>query len=72
MSMAVSLSDEIIQVAKIHSKVCNRSMAKQIEYWTKIGKMAEENPDLTYESIRGIALSLEEKKAGFVEEYVFD
>ena len=72
MSMAVNLSDEIVQVAKAHSKVCHRSMAKQIEYWARIGKTAEENPDMTYEDIKAIFLSLEEKKLGLVEDYKFD
>ncbi len=72
MAMSVNLSDDIVKVAKAHSQVCNRSMAKQIEYWTKIGKTAEENPDMTYTDIKAIFLSLEEKKLGLVDEYTFD
>ncbi len=72
MAMAINISDELAQSAKAYSKVCNRSMAKQIEFWTRIGKTAEENPTMTYEEIRDIFLSLEEKKLGLVEEYKFD
>ena len=72
MAMAINISDELAITAKSYSKVCNRSMAKQIEYWTRIGKTAEENPDMTYEDIKGILLSLEEKTLGLVEEYKFD
>ena len=72
MAMAINISDELAQSAKTYSKVCNRSMAKQVEFWTRIGKTAEENPTMTYEDIKGLFLSLEEKKLGLVEEYKFD
>ena len=72
MSTAINISDDLAKSAKTHSKACNRSMAKQIEYWSRIGKIAEENPDLNYDEIHSILLSLEEKKAGLVEEYEFD
>lgn len=72
MAMAINISDELALSVKSYSKVCNRSMAKQIEFWTRIGKTAEENPDMTYKDIQGILLSLEEKKLGLVEEYKFD
>ena len=52
MAMSVRLSDEIIIVAKKFASVMDRSCAGQIEYWTKIGKMAEENPDLSYSFIK--------------------
>ena len=65
MATAVKLSDKIISEAKISSKVLNRSIAGQIENWAKIGRIAEENPDLTYEFIKSILMaqqeSLEEK-----------
>ena len=35
---------------------------KQIEHWVKIGRIAEENPDLPYNFIKDILLSLEEEK----------
>ena len=70
--MAVNISDDLAQSAKTYSKVCNRSMAKQVEFWSRIGKIAEENPDLNYEAIKGILLSLEEQKQGLVEEYKID
>jgi len=34
------------------SKNSNHSIAKQIEHWARIGRIAEENPDLTYEFIK--------------------
>ena len=56
MATAVKLSESIVSDAKIVSKALNRSIAGQIEYWAKIGKIAEENPDLTYKSIKDILM----------------
>ncbi len=71
MATSVKLSDKLISEARIKSKVFNRSLSGQIEHWAKIGKLAEENPDLTYEFIMGILVSIEEAKAGKVEPYDF-
>lgn len=68
---AVKLSDEIVNDAKTVSKVLNRSIAGQIEYWAKIGKIAEENPDLTYELIKNILIATQEAKDGRLGKYVF-
>lgn len=72
MAKAVKLSENIVSDAKIMSKAFNRSVAGQIEYWARIGKIAEENPDLTYEFIKNILISQQEVKAGRLEAYVFD
>ena len=42
MAKAVKLSESIVSDAKIISKAFNRSVAGQIEYWAKIGKIKEE------------------------------
>ena len=44
--VALRLSEELIDNARVEAKVSNRSITKQIEYWAKIGKVALENPDL--------------------------
>ena len=49
----------------------NRSVAGQIEHWAKIGKCAEENPDLTYALIREILMGIEELEQGESSEYDF-
>jgi hypothetical protein len=72
MAKAVKLSENIVSDAKIMSKAFNRSVAGQIEYWVRIGKIAEENPDLTYEFIKNILISQQEAKEGRLEAYVFD
>jgi hypothetical protein len=43
----------------------------QIEHWAKIGKCAEENPDLTYNLIKEIFIGLEELDQGEYSEYKF-
>jgi len=59
---AVKLSGEIVREADKYAAVFSRSIPKQIEHWVKIGRIAEENPDLPYNFIKDILLSLEEIK----------
>ncbi len=68
----VKLSENIILEAKIMSKALNRSLAGQIEHWAKIGRLAEENPSLTYEFIKNILIAQQEAAAGKLESYEFD
>ncbi len=72
MATAVKLSDSLNSEAKIMSKALNRSLADQIEHWVKIGKIAEENPDLTYELVKSILIAQQEVQANKVEQYNFD
>ena len=71
MSRAVKISEELVSQARIYAKTFHRSTAGQIEYWAKIGRIAEENPDLPYQFIHELLLSLEDYKAGKVEPFVF-
>jgi hypothetical protein len=68
----VKLSKDMISEAKIISKALNRSLAGQVEHWARIGRLAEENPDLTYEFIKNILIARQEAAAGKLEEYKFD
>jgi hypothetical protein len=68
----VKLSENIVTEAKIISKALNRSLAGQIEHWAKIGRLAEENPDLTYEFIKNILIAQQEAVAGKLEAYPFN
>lgn len=51
MSMIVDLSDKLVLDTKLESKKMHRSIPGQVEYWAMIGKLAEENPGLTYNDI---------------------
>ena len=68
---AVKLSGEIITEADKYAAVFSRSIPKQIEHWVKIGRIAEENPDLPYNFIKDILLSIEETKSGKPIPYKF-
>ena len=56
----IKLSDELIMEARRYADVFSRSIPKQIEYWSRIGKIVEENPDLSYSFIKDILLSKKE------------
>jgi hypothetical protein len=69
MGTSVNLDKTLVDTARSYSIVQSRSVPKQIEHWAKIGRIAEENPDLTYEVIQGILLGLEDVKNKNLEEY---
>lgn len=68
---AVKIDSEIVELAKIYGIAENRSATKQVEYWAKIGKIAQENPDLTFEDITDLLLGLAQVKAGNTTPYNF-
>jgi len=71
MTRAIKLSDELVQQASERAKTMSRSTADQIEYWAKIGKIAEDNPDLSYRFIQDILIGLEEIQSGQAKKYIF-
>ena len=71
MSIAIKISDKIANEARISAKVARRSMAGQVEYWASIGKIAEDNPDLSFSVINDILLGREQLKEGLGTSYVF-
>lgn len=72
MAQSVRLSDALVKQAKVMGEVMSRSGAGQIEHWAKIGKIAEENPDLPYAFIRDSLLAKAEVDNGLVVDYEFD
>jgi hypothetical protein len=69
MSVNVKLPDSLVNQAKHYALIEHRSISKQIEYWSRIGKIAEENPDLSFTMIRQIMIADLEEPVG---EYQFD
>ena len=69
MSVNVKLSEGLVEQAKIYAHIEHRSVPKQIEYWSQIGKIAQENPDLPFAMIRDILIADQEQVIG---EYVFN
>jgi hypothetical protein len=71
MATAVRISEELVNDARKFSRIDNRSLTGQIEYWARIGKCAEENQDLTFSLIKDILIGIEELKQGEKSEYTF-
>lgn len=71
MSIAIKLDEALVSAAKVHAESSFRSTPKQIEYWAMLGRMAEQNPDLTHEFLVGLLQARAEAAAGDVTEYRF-
>ena len=71
MSTAVRISDTLVRAARMMSAVENRSVTGQIEHWAKVGRCAEENPELTYSLIKEMLVGIEELEQGESSEYRF-
>jgi len=71
MSKAIKLSESLINDAVMNGKAQHRSAPKQIEYWARMGKIVDENPDLPLAFIKGVLTGVEESKAGDVSDYKF-
>lgn len=71
MPTTIKLSDELIKEARRFGEVYSRSIPKQIEYWSRIGKIAEENPDLSYDFIKDILMAQQEAREGETTPYRF-
>ena len=69
MSVNIKLPDSLVNQARHYALIEHRSIPKQIEYWSRIGKIAEENPDLPFTMIRQIMIADLEEPTG---EYQFD
>ena len=64
MSINVKLPEALVESARRYGTVEHRSVPKQIEYWSQIGKIAAENPDLSFSVIRDILIADQEEPAG--------
>ncbi len=47
----VKISDNLHDEVRKTSAVMERSINSQAEFWMKVGRIAEQNPKLTYEQI---------------------
>lgn len=68
MPVNVKLSNNLVERAKIYGRIEHRSVPKQIEYWSQIGKIAQDNPDLLFSMIREILITDQERA---IIEHVF-
>ncbi|GMO16194.1 MAG: hypothetical protein Ta2A_25950 [Treponemataceae bacterium] len=70
-TIRLSLSHWIVSEARKYAVVDERTGSNQLEHWARIGKVAEENPDLPYSFVRETFFALEEAKTESLEEYEF-
>lgn len=71
MPIMVRISDDIATEARIRAAAMSRSVNGQVEYWAKIGRIAEDNPDLPFSVIQGLLISIEQAKNSELEDYQF-
>ena len=71
MGTAIRISEELVSEARKYSRIDHRSLTGQVEHWARIGKCAEENPDLTYSFIKELLIGIEELEQGETSEYKF-
>jgi hypothetical protein len=70
MAMKIKLDDQLVKHAQDHAVIGNRTVAKQIEHWARIGRVMEDNPGFSYEFIRDEPITAAEIEAGESEDYV--
>jgi hypothetical protein len=71
MSTAINVSEQLVEEAKPVAQATHRSVSEQIEFWARLGKVAEENPDLPIQILQDTLISLEEVRAGNLSAYQF-
>ncbi|MGI2919926.1 TA system antitoxin ParD family protein [Vibrio parahaemolyticus] len=59
----------LVLEAEEKGKSNNLTASQQIEHWAKIGKVMEENPDLTYQFVKESLLSKSEFDSGDFKHY---
>lgn len=64
MAINVKLSEALLDMAKRYGALEHRSVPKQIEYWSQIGRIAAENPDLSFSVMREILIADQEEPVG--------
>lgn len=70
-STTIKISNDLLEQARRYAQVYKRSVSKQVEYWSFIGKTLEENPDMSYSFIKDILVSLQEAKENETTSYTF-
>ncbi|MBL5900111.1 ParD-like family protein [Lelliottia amnigena] len=69
MATSIRLDDDFVSDVKVYADAASRSIPKQIEHWAKIGRMAEDNPDLPYSFINEILIAQAEVDNNKVSRY---
>jgi hypothetical protein len=67
---SIRLDADFVDDVKVHADAQSRSVPKQIEYWAKIGRIAEDNPDMPFALINEVLLAKSEIDNGRMTKYV--
>lgn len=70
MATSIRLNDDFVSSVKVHPEVSKLSVPKQVEYWASIGKILEENPDLTFSFVNETLLAKQEIDCSLGKRYV--
>lgn len=68
--ISITLSESLAQAASVQAEIHQRTLDKQIDHWVKIGKIVEENPDLSFEFIQTILTARKEALDDQTESYL--
>ncbi|ENN7017599.1 ParD-like family protein [Enterobacter asburiae] len=69
MATSIRLDDDFVSDVKVYADAASRSIPKQIEHWARIGRIAEDNPDLPYSFINEILIAQSEVDNNKVSRY---
>lgn len=67
--MTLTLSEDFASIARAAADGEDRSVAKQVEHWARIGRMVEAHPDLPYDAAKRILRGHAQARAGLFQEY---
>jgi len=64
-TLAIKIPADIVGEAETYAARNRRTVPAQIAHWAKLGKAAEDNPDLPLEFTRDILTALDEESIPF-------
>lgn len=69
MAVVLKLSNELIELAKSRATTEHCSVSKQIEYWARLGKAVDDNPELPLQFIKETLLAVAEANTYQLSKY---
>ena len=72
MSTVIKLDSALVESARVYAAAAHRSTPQQIEHWATIGRITEQNPELSYDFIIGLLQARAQVKMGDASEYTFE
>ena len=71
MRTTIKLDNALVESARVYASASHRSSPKQIEHWATIGRISQQNPELSYDFIIGLLQARDRVMAGEASEYTF-